>query len=336
MSDSARQEQAHPTDGADRSEGVAPQVLGAGYAAVSPAARELFDLAFLERLEYLRIVSRRAFAGVAPASRRGLRTGPGMEFSEHRPYVVGDDFRYLDWAAYGRLGKLLLRLFQQDEDLRIALMVDVSGSMLTGRPRKVDHARRLAAALGYIGLANLDRIRVSVFADGEVKSLRTRRGRGQVYTVLDFLATAPLGGPTDLPLAAKQFRQHTSEKGLVVVLSDFLAAAGDDDGSPLYEEGLGVLHYDGHEVWALQVESPEEARPPWQGDVALVDAETGGRAHLRLTPEMVARYRERRQEFLRQFDRWTTERGIAHLRTTSDVEMSDLVLEVFRRGGFIR
>jgi len=334
MSDEARQEQAHPTDGADRSEGVAPRVLGAGFSAVSPAARELFDPAFLERLEYLRIVSRRAFAGLQPASRRGLRTGAGMEFSEHRPYVTGDDFRYLDWAAYGRLDKLLLRLFQQDEDLRIAIVVDVSGSMLTGRPRKVDHVRRLAAALAYIGLSNLDRIRVSVFADGEVSRLRTRRGRGQIYTVLDFLATAPLGGATDLVLAAKQFRQHTDEKGLVVVLSDFLASAG--DGSPLYEEGLGLLHYDGHEVWALQVESPEEARPPWQGEVALVDAETGGRAHLRLTPELVARYQERRHEFLRQFDRWTTERGIAHLRATTDVEVSELVLEVFRRGGFIR
>ncbi|NIA22489.1 MAG: DUF58 domain-containing protein, partial [Anaerolineaceae bacterium] len=237
---------------------------------------------------------------------------------------------------FGRLDKLLLRLFQQDEDLRIALLVDVSGSMLTGRPRKVDYVRHLAAALAYIGLSNLDRIRVSVFAEGEVAQLKTRRGRGQVYTVLDFLATAPLGGPTDLALAAKQFRRHTSEKGLVVVLSDFLAVAGDAGGSPTHEEGLGLLHYDGHEVWALQVESPQEAHPPWQGEVALVDAETGGRTRLRLTPEMVAGYQRRRHEFLGRFDRWTTERGIAHLRTVTSVEVSDLVLEVFRRGGFIR
>ncbi|MBN2581921.1 MAG: DUF58 domain-containing protein [Planctomycetes bacterium] len=316
-----------------------PQPVAVGYAAMNDRARALFDVAFLQKLEYLRIVSRRAFAGLQPASRRGLRTGAGMEFAEHRPYTVGDDFRYLDWAAYGRLDKLLLRLFQQDEDLRIALMVDVSGSMLTGRPPKVDYARRLAAALAYIGLANLDRIRVSAYAEGEVHSLRTRRGRGQIYAVLDFLATVPLGGATNLGLAARHFCQHTAEKGLVVVVSDFLGGAGDTGDTRAagsYEEGLALLDYHGHEVWALRVESPEEAHPPWQGDVELEDSESGARQAVRLTPEQVARYQARRQEYLRQLDRWTTERGMAHLRAATDVDVADLVLEVFRRGGFIR
>jgi len=303
--------------------------LQRGYSAVGPAARELFDAEFLAKLEYLRIVSRRAFAGVQPASRRGLRSGPGMEFSEHRPYVAGDDFRYLDWAAYGRLDKLLLRLFQQDEDLAIALMVDVSASMLAGRPRKVDAARRLAAALAYVGLANLDRIRLSAFASGEVADLRTRRGRGQVFSVLDFLASVPLGGATHLRAAVDGLQQHAGGKGLVVVLSDFLDPAG-------FEDGLGRLHYAGHEVWAVQVESPDEVHPPWQGDVVLEDAETGQAARMRLAPERVARYLERRQAFLRRFERWTTERGIARLRTRSDVPVDELVLDVFRRGGFLK
>lgn len=303
--------------------------LARGYSATSDAARELFDAEFLGRLEYLRIVSRRAFAGMQSAMRRGRRSGPGLEFAEHRPYTTGDDFRYLDWAAYGRLDKLLLRLFVQDEDLHIALAVDVSDSMRTGRPAKVDYARRLAAALAYVGLANLDRVRVSAFADGETASLRTRRGRGQVFGVLDFLAAAPLGGPTRLRRAADQLVQHVSEKGLVVVLSDFLAPEG-------FEDALGRLHHAGHEVWALEVESPEEAHPPWQGEVTLADAETGRRAAVRMTPETVARYQERRHEFHRRFDRWALERGIDRLRTTTDVPVDELVLDVFRRGGFLR
>ena len=318
-----------PQDASDNGEALPADRLQRGVAAAGAAARDLFNAAFLGRLEYLRIVSRRAFAGVQSASRRGLRSGPGMEFAEHRPYVAGDDFRYLDWAAYGRLDRLLLRLFQQDEDLQIALMVDVSASMLTGRPRKVDHARRLAAALGYIGLANLDRIRMSAFADGEVSSLRARRGRGQIFALLEFLATSPLGGPTNLRRAVDALQQHVSEKGLVVVLSDLLDPAG-------FEDGLGRLHYGGWEVWALQVESPEEVRPPWQGEVALADSETGGRASVRLTPETVARYQSRRRAFQDRFDRWTTERGIAHLRTVTDVAVDELVLDVFRRGGFLK
>lgn len=317
------------TSGGPPGRAAAPDRLRAGYSAASEAARQLFDAEFLGKLEYLRIVSRRAFAGVQSALRRGLRSGPGLEFSEHRPYVAGDDFRYLDWAAYGRLDKLLLRLFQQDEDLQIALMVDVSASMLGGAPAKVDHARRLAAALGYIGLANLDRIRMSCFADGEASALRTRRGRGQIFGVLDFLAAAPLGGATNLRRAVDQLQQHTSGKGLVVVLSDFLTPEG-------FEDGLGRLHHGGHEVWAIHVEAPDEVHPPWQGDVALVDAETGREARVRMTPEAVARYQARRHEFLRRFERWATERGIARLRTTTDVAVDELVLDVFRRGGFLR
>lgn len=305
------------------------QRLRGGYAATSPAARELFDAEFLGQLEYLRIVSRRAFAGMQSALRRGLRSGPGLEFSEHRPYVLGDDFRYLDWAAYGRLDKLLLRLFQQDEDLSIVLLVDVSDSMLTGRPRKVDYARRLAAALAYIGLANLDRVRISLFADGEMARMKTRRGRGQVFSVLDFLAAAPLGGPTHLRRAVDQLAQHVSDKGLVVVVSDLLDPAG-------FEDGLGRLHYAGHEVWVFLLESPEDAAPPWQGEVTLADAETGGQARLRVTPEAIARYQERRHAFLARLEKWTTERGIARLRTTTDVAIDELVLDVFRRGGFLK
>ena len=348
-----------------------PGLRGA-YQTVSPAARQLFDAEFLGQLEYLRIVSRRAFAGVHPASRRGRRPGAGLEFAEHRPYTAGDDFRYLDWAAYGRLERLLLRLFQQDEDLAIGLLVDVSDSMVeqqssvlspqssgaaaekeeaeeatTASPSnaggfkrkrrsKVDLARQLAAALAYIGLSNLDRIRLSVFADGEVAVLRTRRGRGQVFSVLDFLATAPLGGPTGLLRAAEQFERQATGPGLVVVLSDFLDLPAGADGPAGFESALGLLAHRGHEVWALRIEAPEEIHPPWQGEAALVDAESGQERRVRLTPEAVATYERERTKFVERFERWTTEHGIAHLGTRTDVAVDKLVLEVFRRGGFLK
>jgi uncharacterized protein (DUF58 family) len=327
---------------------AAPE-LRAAYQTVSPAARQLFDAEFLGQLEYLRIVSRRAFAGVHPASRRGRRPGAGLEFAEHRPYTTGDDFRYLDWAAYGRLERLLLRLFQQDEDLAIALLVDVSDSMLgsstetdsapaeaTARRPKVDLARQLAAALAYIGLSNLDRIRLSVFADGEVAVLRTRRGRGQVFSVLDFLAAAPLGGQTGLLRAAEQFQRQAAGPGLVVMLSDFLDLPAGADGPAGFESALGLLAHRGHEVWALRIEAPEEIRPPWQGEAALIDAESGRERRVRLTPEAVAVYERERAKFVERFERWTTEHGVAHLGTTTDMAVDKLVLEVFRRGGFLK
>lgn len=326
-----------------------PGLRGA-YQTVSPAVRKLFDAEFLGQLEYLRIVSRRAFAGLQPASRRGRRPGAGLEFAEHRPYAAGDDFRYLDWAAYGRLERLLLRLFQQDEDLAIALLVDVSDSMIGGEPEaawlqaatlrphrsKADLARQLAAALAYIGLSNLDRIRLSVFADGEAAVLKTRRGRGQIFSVLDFLATAPLGGPTGLLRAVEQFERQASGPGLVVVLSDFLDLPDGADGPAGFESALGLLAHRGHEVWALRIEAPEEIHPPWQGEAALIDAESGREERVRLTPETIAAYERERAKFVARFERWTTEHGIAHLGTSTDTAVDKLVLEVFRRGGFLK
>jgi len=261
-----------------------------------------------------------------------------MEFSEHRPYTTGDDFRYLDWAAYGRLDRLLLRLFQQDEDLAITLMVDVSASMLAGGAAggpKADYARRLTAALSYIGLSNLDRIRLTAFAEGEVAALRTRRGRGQIFSALDFLAGLRVGGRTDLRRTADQLGQHLSERGLVVVISDFLAQGGELPVAD-FEDGLGRLRFQGHEVWAILVESPEEIHPPESGEIELVDAETGQVAQLRVTPEAVAGYLARREKFLQRFDHWTMKQGIAHLRARTDMPVDELVLDVMRRGGFLK
>ena len=186
---------------------------------------ELFDSAFLSRLEYLRVVARRIFAGSAPGSRTGKGAGPGLEFAEHRAYAPGDDWRQIDWAAYGRLDKLLLRLCRQEEDLSIYFLLDASGSMATGSPPKFDHARRLTAALAYIGLATLESVRL-VAVDGGVRAhLEAGRGQGHLLPVLDFLRGLKAGGPTDLARAVEGFLPHAPKTGLAVLVSDFLDPA---------------------------------------------------------------------------------------------------------------
>lgn len=126
---------------------------------------ELFDDQFQRRLEYLAIVSRRVFAGRMRAERRTKKSGTGIEFADHRDYVAGDDFRSLDWNVYGRLGRLLVRLYEEEEDLSIYLVVDASRSMAFGDGKKLRYAKRLCAALAYVGLANLDRIAVVATTD---------------------------------------------------------------------------------------------------------------------------------------------------------------------------
>ena len=147
----------------------------------------LFDDEFLKKLEYLSILSKRLFAGQFKAERRAMRRGTGLEFADYRQYVAGDDFRHLDWKAYLRLNRLILRLFEEEEDLPIYLFVDASQSMTYGNPSKFDYARRVAAALCYIGLANLDRVHVVGYADKVKGELPPQRGKGRIFRVFRFL-----------------------------------------------------------------------------------------------------------------------------------------------------
>src|SRR5262245_880174 len=148
---------------------------------MSTANVTLFDDEFLKKLEYLNIISKRLFAGQLRAERRTRKRGTCLEFADYRAYVAGDDVRHLDWKAYLRLNRLILKLFEEEEDLPIYFFVDSSQSMNYGQPSKLDYARRVAAALCYIGLANLDSVNVILFADGLKLDLIPQRGIGRIF-----------------------------------------------------------------------------------------------------------------------------------------------------------
>src|SRR5215471_5382103 len=158
---------------------------------------------FLKKLEYLHVVSRREFAGQNRADRRTPKRGRGIEFADHRPYSAGDDFRLIDWKAYKRLNRLLLRLFDEEQDLPIYLMLDTSRSM--AEPAKFDMARRVAAALCYIGLVHLNRLTILPFGRGLGHESSPGRGKGRIFRVFEQLERLEAGGPTDLRESFKEF-----------------------------------------------------------------------------------------------------------------------------------
>src|SRR3954452_11717147 len=159
----------------------------------------LFDSGFLQKLEYLSLVSRRVFRGTLLAQRRTTQMGGGVEFAHHREYTPGDDFRYLDWNLYARQDELLLKRFQEEEDLHVYFLLDCSRSMAFGSPPKFDFARQVTAALAYIALADLDRVAVVAFADDIVADFPLTRGKGRILALLQFLARLPTqGAETDL------------------------------------------------------------------------------------------------------------------------------------------
>src|ERR1700733_5441307 len=159
----------------------------------------LFDSDFLKKLQYLSLVSRRVFRGQLLARRRTMQLGGGIEFADHREYTPGDDFRYLDWNVYARHGELLLKRFQEEEDLHVYFLIDCSKSMAFGTPVKFYLARQVAAALAYIALADLDRVAVVAFAGEIVADFPLTRGKARILSLLKFLeGLEPQGSVADL------------------------------------------------------------------------------------------------------------------------------------------
>jgi uncharacterized protein (DUF58 family) len=290
---------------------------------------QLFDSEFLERLEYLRVVARRAMAGTSPGSRTGKGAGPGLEFAEHRAYAPGDDWRQVDWAALARLDRLLLRLCQQEEDLAIYFLLDASASMTTGSPSKFDHARRLAAALAYVSLASLESVRL-IAVDGGVRAhLEAGRGQGHILAVLDFLRRLEARGPTDLARAVEAFLPHAPRVGLVVLISDFL----DPDG---WERALGALVGRRFDLWCLQVTDPADLAPPGAGDLAVTDAETDETLTVHMTDDVRERVAAEAARLKADLRSWCLSRDVGYAEAPTVLPVDELVLEVLRRGGFLK
>lgn len=287
----------------------------------------LFPPDFLTRLEYLSIISKRVFRGSLLAQRRTMQMGSGIEFSDHREYNSGDDLRYLDWNVYARHGDLLLKRFQEEQDLHVYLMLDCSRSMAFGQPAKFDLARHLAAALAYIALADLDRVAVVAFADGIVQEFPVTRGKARILPLMKFLEDLPTqGAATNLSRAVQGLLHRGSRTGLVVVLSDLFDEQG-------FQRGLDQLRYRRFDTHVLQLHDPVEANPSLLGDVELVDIETESirkvtvtEKHLRTYKELFAKHQDSVREYCRNYSLGCTQ-------APSTVRFDDLIMRMMRESG---
>jgi len=290
----------------------------------------LFDERFLKTLEYLHMVSRKVFAGNLRAERRTRKVGSGIEFADHRTYARGDDFRYIDWNLYGRLDKLLLRLFEEEEDLYIYILVDVSDSMAIGQPMpKLHYAMQVGAALTYVGLANLDRVSIIPFSDKLIDRLAPTRGKNRIFRVFEFLRSCELGGKTELAECMKDFVAQNKRKGLAVVISDFYDPKG-------FEAGMNTLRYHKFEPFALQVYDKKEAEPQLMGDLALVDCETGDTKEVTISRSLLEAYQREHEKYCKELEAYCTKYALPFFRTHTSIPFEELVLKIFRSGGFLR
>ena len=286
-----------------------------------------FDESFLKKLEYLYVVAKKVFVGRIRAERRSRKTGSGVEFADHRNYAAGDDLRYLDWSVYGRLDKLLLRLFEEEEDLHIYILLDASASMRSNG--KLDYAERLCAALAYIGLAKLDRVSIVPFGGGaENERLPATRGKAQIFKIFQFLTALEPRGKTELSRALESFVHQTKRRGLCIVISDFYDPAG-------YEAGLNLLRYHRFEPTVMQVWSQAEAKPTLRGDLELVDVESGESREVTVSERQLAAFARAHADYCAQLEAFCGARAIPYYRADVAIPFEDLVLRMFREGGFL-
>ena len=281
--------------------------------------QDLLSPEFLLQLERLALLSRRAFRGRTRGERKSPRKGMSVEFSDYRPYGAGDDLRYVDWNIYGWLYRLYLKLFVDEEDLRLHLLLDGSASMSFGEPGKLHYAARLAAALGFVGLASHERVSVAVIRDRMAEGWSPARGRGQLLSLLEFAARLRSEGPTGLSDALVAYALRSREAGLAVLISDLLDPAG-------YERGLKALLERRFDVHVVHLLSPEELNPVLAGDLRLTDAETGEIQDFTMDGEAMRSYRERLGEFLESAESFCRANEISYHRVATDTPVEELVL----------
>jgi uncharacterized protein (DUF58 family) len=293
------------------------------------ASPPLLDSQFLARLEQLELVSRKIFLGRLKGERRSKRKGQSVEFADYRNYVIGDDLRHLDWNLFARLERLFIRLFMEEEDLHFHVLIDNSLSMDFGKPTKLHYAKQVAAALGFIGLVNMDRVVVEAFNDRLTQSLPALRGRRSLWRLLDFLQKIEPAGPSDLRKALRTFALKCSGRGIVVLLTDLMDKGG-------YEEALRYLVARQLDIYVIQVLSQEEIEPEIVGDLRLVDIEDEDVAEITVSGPLLKRYKQNLAAYRAAIHEYCARRGISYLFTSNQVAFDRLVLTYLRQRGLVK
>jgi uncharacterized protein (DUF58 family) len=284
----------------------------------------VFDEGFLRQLERLLLLLKSPVRGGLKGGRRSVKRGQSVEFADYRDYTLGDDLRQLDWNVFARLERLFVKLFVEEEDVTITLLIDASASMAFGEPGKLLFAKRAAAALGYIGLASEDRVATTVLGGRVARRRSALRGSGRVFRLLaDLSAIEPADGPTDLVAAARHAAAQLSGRGVVILLSDLL-----DPGADRVIRELAATR---SELIVLHVLSPQELDPPLEGDLRLVDAETGEGVDITADLPTIDAYRTRLAEWKQGFADLAARRRASYVDLPSDVHLNDLIFAELRR-----
>ncbi len=283
----------------------------------------------MAQLERLELVTRKVFRGRMKGERRSKRKGQSVEFADFRGYVPGDDLRALDWNLYARLDKLIIKLFLEEEDLHFFTLIDASLSMDFGNPTKLQYAKQLAAALGFVGLIRTDRVRIETLGQSASNRGPVLRGRRGVWRMLEYLNGIEAGETVSLAQGVKNFCVRNTGKGIVVLITDLMDKGG-------YESALRYLVSQQMDVYVIHVLSQEELDPDVKGDLKLVDCEDQDIAEITVSAPLLAKYKSTLNAFVSGAQEFCNRRGMNYLLANNQTPAKDLIGSYLRRRGLVR
>jgi uncharacterized protein (DUF58 family) len=292
---------------------------------------DLLDSRLMAHLDRLDVVSKKIFAGKIRGERRSRRRGQSVEFADFRSYSHGDDLRFIDWNIYARLDRLFLKMFLEEEDMSLVIAVDASASMDFGTPNKMQYARRLAMALGYIGLVNNNRVSLFAFSDDRIERLTGLRGRRRTREMGQWLLDLDPKGTADFAAACRAIALGGQGRGVLLLISDFLFPES-------AERGLRSVAGRGFDVYALQVLAPDEVDPARHGvigDLRLVDSETAAEVEVTASSAVVQQYRARLDAHVASLREYCVRRSIAHQVVETSLQIETLLVDYLRRRGLL-
>lgn len=300
---------------------------------MAPTAQPLVDGKLLEKLERLTIHWQKSFPGLVGGHNTSRFSGPGQEFLDHRHFHHGDDLRAVNWRAYLRLEKMFLKMFQVEPRVPVRVLLDTSRSMITGSESsgtdKFQYARRLAAALCYVGLVRLDTICLQPFSDRLADPFICGGGRHRFVSAVNFLSGLEPGGRTNYFQVARDFISTYPQRGLLIVVSDFL-----DDAD--CEKPLQYLADFGHELLLIQLWGVEDRVPPWSGELELVDAESGTRLEMAFDADAQRRYTEAFDLYAQSLQRIAHRNNGRYVGLPVNITIEDAIFGSIARTGGIQ
>ncbi|MCR4318124.1 MAG: DUF58 domain-containing protein [Planctomycetes bacterium] len=284
---------------------------------------------FLGKLDRLELISKKIFRGKMKGERKSKKKGQSVEFADFRDYVAGDDLRFIDWKIMARLDRLFLKLFQEEEDLIVYLLLDNSKSMNFGSPNKFEYASKLAAAISYICLSKFDRFTFYSLSSKLDRPFGPVRGKRQAFRLFDHIAALEADGETSLLSAAKDFIKSNKRPGVLILISDFLSPEKIEDSLRPFT----TLNLD---MYAIQVLSPEELNPEYAGDLKLVDVETGVYTEVSITKPLLDLYKKNLEDLQNDIRTFCAKRGYGSLFVSTDSPFEEVILQSLRSGRLLK